>query len=717
MPLKVLSLFCLALVLPMSVAQAQQRPATDSAERSLRPSARAYTAPGDTSLAFPTRPAGRGRQDVEEGVMRAAYRVSMRVAETGSPEEAARAYMRQAAAQFGWPADTRDLELTSVQTTPYSSHLTFQQTLNGVPVYNRQVKVSLDAQRQPVIVLSGYALHVNEAASFDPVPAVDTVSVRRLAAGLFTEGAETNTPEQVIYPAEEPLLAWRVVAWPHEAGSEWEVLLDARTGETIQLINLAAHVGRDRERGGEGERGAEIEQQEQLGNMLSAFRSPSPAVSLPPTPILPHSHTPALATGTGLVFDPDPVSTAGTSYGGAYTDQNDADVPLLNEQRKTVVLQDITFRDGLYRLEGPYVRIVGDPAVGGASYTPPAEASPDGFQYTRANDHFEAVMAYYHIDASRRYAESLDGVYHPVVLDTLEVNPHGHGSADNSQYLPSRHAIGFGDGGIDDAEDAQVIWHEYAHALLESSAPGFIVQGGEGLALHEGWADYWAASYVRDKYDRGELSDGDWRNLFRWDGNNGAWCGRTLDHPGHYPDEVAYPPPSGCSVPELYQQGLLWATTLMEIYTAVGRTVSDRLNLASHAYLSVPVTFRDAAEALIQADQDLYGGAHASILTDILGGRGFVDTETPEEPGLQLVFYPNPFATVTRIDYNLPEDAHVRIDVYDVVGRRKATVVDQDQAAGPQTVEFDGSQLSSGTYFLRLRAGSEQVAEPMIIIR
>ncbi|MDX1429475.1 MAG: hypothetical protein R3282_04260, partial [Rhodothermales bacterium] len=169
--------------------------------------------------------------------------------------------------------------------------------------------------------------------------------------------------------------------------------------------------------------------------------------------------------------------------------------------------------------------------------------------------------------------------------------------------------------------------HEYAHALLEAGSSGLSIDG-EGQAFHEGWADYWAGSYMRFLADSQTGKRTDWQNVFRWDSGDGQiWPGRSLTRTGRYPDDTTCDDPNdangdGCVI---HSDGLLWATTLMEIYTDVGKTVMDRLALQSHAYLSAPMTFVDAAEALVQADRDLYGGIHTSVLIQGLSNRGFLD--------------------------------------------------------------------------------------------
>ena len=197
----------------------------------------------------------------------------------------------------------------------------------------------------------------------------------------------------------------------------------------------------------------------------------------------------------------------------------------------------------------------------------------------------------------------------------VSVNPRAFGS-DNSVYSPSQNLIQYGLGGVDDGEDASVIWHEYGHALLESSASG-LISTSEGQALHEGWSDYWAGSYLRELAEQGESARTDWRVLFKWDSGDGQiWAGRTIESSGTYPgstrcEDLNDSNGDGCNI---YQDGIIWAATLMDIYDEVGKEVSDRLNLQSHSYLSSPATFVDAAEALLQADVDLYDGQHTAIL-------------------------------------------------------------------------------------------------------
>jgi hypothetical protein len=73
---------------------------------------------------------------------------------------------------------------------------------------------------------------------------------------------------------------------------------------------------------------------------------------------------------------------------------------------------------------------------------------------------------------------------------------------------------------------------------------------------------------------------------------------------------------------------------------------------------------------------------------------------------------PNPFRPRTILTYSLPQSAHVDLVVFDVKGRCVATLMDADQVAGVHQTAWNGcddqgSQVSSGVYLARLRAGGQ----------
>ncbi len=90
--------------------------------------------------------------------------------------------------------------------------------------------------------------------------------------------------------------------------------------------------------------------------------------------------------------------------------------------------------------------------------------------------------------------------------------------------------------------------------------------------------------------------------------------------------------------------------------------------------------------------------------------------EVPSEFNLSQN-YPNPFNPDTQISYTIPEQAHVRLEVYNMLGQRVGVLVDEQQAAGTYSARFDGADVSSGMYIYRMTAGSYSQSRTMTLIK
>jgi hypothetical protein len=103
-----------------------------------------------------------------------------------------------------------------------------------------------------------------------------------------------------------------------------------------------------------------------------------------------------------------------------------------------------------------------------------------------------------------------------------------------------------------------------------------------------------------------------------------------------------------------------------------------------------------------------------------LRGRG-AGQETSAPPadaeGLAAAAYPNPFNPTTTLRFTLPAAADVRLEVFDLLGRRVATLVDGPLDAGTHAVPFDAAHLPSGTYLYRMQAGGAVLTQRMTLVK
>jgi len=110
------------------------------------------------------------------------------------------------------------------------------------------------------------------------------------------------------------------------------------------------------------------------------------------------------------------------------------------------------------------------------------------------------------------------------------------------------------------------------------------------------------------------------------------------------------------------------------------------------------------------------GGEDMGAIPYMTGVEELVEAELPER-SLLSQNYPNPFNAATVIHYQLPTANHVRLEVYDLLGHRIASLVDSRQQAGEKRVIWDGSGFPSGVYFYRLTAGGFSDMNRMILLK
>ena len=99
-----------------------------------------------------------------------------------------------------------------------------------------------------------------------------------------------------------------------------------------------------------------------------------------------------------------------------------------------------------------------------------------------------------------------------------------------------------------------------------------------------------------------------------------------------------------------------------------------------------------------------------------VGGVGVADTDIPSEFKLNQN-YPNPFNPTTAISYQLPAFSQVDLSVYDINGREVANLINEAQAAGSYTVNFNAGPLPSGVYIARLKTDIGVLNTKMLLVK
>ena len=92
------------------------------------------------------------------------------------------------------------------------------------------------------------------------------------------------------------------------------------------------------------------------------------------------------------------------------------------------------------------------------------------------------------------------------------------------------------------------------------------------------------------------------------------------------------------------------------------------------------------------------------------------DRQVPEQVTLDQN-YPNPFNPITTIGYELKQSSRVNLAVYDLLGRKVATLVNGFMPASAHTVQFDASNLASGMYIYRLETADQVVVKTMMLLK
>jgi hypothetical protein len=312
------------------------------------------------------------------------------------------------------------------------------------------------------------------------------------------------------------------------------------------------------------------------------------------------------STGVGSVFVTNPVQSLGDE---SLTDQKDTDAAVPAAAYHDVTL---THLDGSGFLRGDYATVLSETGN-------PAYSATNTFRYTRHQDEFEQVMAYYWITEAQAYIHSLGfgETRRPINNRPQAVRINQFGQDNSFATDHPRDELRFGKGGVDDAEDAEVILHEYGHAIHFSQ--GFVFASEQAGAISEGFADYWAVT-VGDVVSRalGVPQREPLPCVADWDSTSYTstvpHCLRRVDTNLHFPEDL-----NG----EVHHDGQIWSRALWDIRQALGNVRADTVILQG-SFDFPGTTMPDLANRTVAAAQQLYGNAAAKAVTKAFADRGIL---------------------------------------------------------------------------------------------
>ncbi len=466
-----------------------------------------------------------------------------------SPLSTARFALRRQARRLGVEATSFRFE--SVRRSLIGTHVRGREFRGGVPVAGSEAGVHVIGRR--VVQVAARSL-----ASLPGAPVADPLD-RSAATAAAMRVAGVRSPYAV---AAERLL----VARSGRLVDTWRVAIVGGPPAFARTLDVDAGSG------------------QLLGQLDDSRRDEGSAKLFDPNPIVStRDRTLRQPAETGLPVDADLDSAAltGARVPMALRDLNAAALPV-------------------GRLAGPWV----DVTVG-------ALGTATTFDVTRSDPRFEGLMAYAHLDRLQRYLQSLGftggaGV-NAQPQNVLATRLEGF---DQSLFYAGTDVIVLGAGGVDDGEDAEIIVHEYGHAMQFAQVPGFSASGETG-AMGEGFGDFLAAAFFAAGSSRGfgDLCIGEWDATSY--NRTSEPCLRRLDSTKVYP---------GSLTGEVHDDGEMWSAFLWRLRArlAAGPAESSaaaiRLVVASHELLGPGAKFGEGVAALRTAANALGRGDWAALV-------------------------------------------------------------------------------------------------------
>jgi hypothetical protein len=562
---------------------------------------------------------------------------------TQQPEQIAKGFLQSHAAVFPFAgAEVDNLRLLIQDAARDATFLAFNQTVDGIDVFNGQIKFTLSKAGEVVEVAAGDITPGLNLSTAPRLSAEEAVRAAFRAAGAespaaLTPSADPNgrarfrnpggdrfnpiTVELSVFPlaASSARLAYRILL-DIDAERYYEILVDASDGSLLFRHNLYVR----------GAQGTVWRQSPLVGSRQLVSFPPSDDPLQTPDPWLPSA--PNGANGTGWV-------TIGNNT-DAYLDANGDDQPdsvnssCMQKARAYSATEDFTF---------PW----GDGTGGLDPRLYPCATVTNLFYFVNMAHDF-----YYSLGFTEGAGNFQTDNYGRGGLGNDAVLAEAQSVPDNSDFSPTPEGtpphlrMGLYDHGTisttDDRDtdyNGQTAIHEYGHGVSNrlvgaGTSTSCLAQVQSG-AMGEGWSDYFAISFFNDPV---------YGAYQGWNTTSGV---RRQSYEGYtytYADIG-----NGTYGYEVHDDGEIWAATLWDLRKSLGKAVTDQLVMNGLRSTPCNPSMTDARDAILAADQAANGGANRAAIWQVFAKHGMGYSARGIDGSLRA-------GTVYDANFDLPPD-------------------------------------------------------------
>ena len=504
---------------------------------------------------------------------------ALTVASTRDAGEIAKNFLLANSAAFPFTATEVDqLRLVVRDVAPEAAHLVFTQTLNGVDVFEGQIKFTLGKSGEVIQVGCGDVMPGLVLSATPRIRPEDAETEARASVRAETRGTILRAPELVIFPLDASIarLAYRLFL-EVDANQLYEMVVDAEDRKVLFRHNAYVFAGQAR------------------------VWTQSPSVGTRQLVTFPEGWLPP----TGTVTTGNNVDTFIDADGNDKADALNTDEVLGGRPTSATQTFDFAFGDGT------------------------VSVNPRNFKASAATNLFYFVNTAHDFYYSLGFTE-MSGNFQTDNFgkggsgnDAVIAEAQYGGFTNNASFgptpegIPPRMRMGIFTHGtsastddLDSDYDGQIAIHEYGHGVSNRLVGGGTSTGClnhiQSGAMGEGWSDYFSISFYNNPVAGGYAAQNVVHGLRRQSYEGYTFTYEDIGNAGY----------------EVHNDGEIWAATLWDLRTALGQAVTDRLVVNGLKGTPCHPSMTDARDAILSADLATNGGIHRAAIWTVFAKHG-----------------------------------------------------------------------------------------------